>query len=130
MSGFPVDEQTLRLVQAAVALGPAAVGDLLADMDVGDEVVGLITALVAEVRSLRAAVQFQDAAVQRGRREALQRARDALVEELRGAPFDLPEPRFRTYVGGLARARRVLEEQFRVALVEEEQAVIDSAVSG
>ncbi len=45
----------------------------------------------------------------RGRRQAYQTIRAALATELRGAPYNAPGRTQLTYVGGLARARRIAE---------------------
>lgn len=60
----------------------------------------------------------------RGRREAYQTIRADLSRELRGAPYNAPPQAQLTYVGGLARARRLAERLYRTALNAEEDLVI------
>ncbi len=62
----------------------------------------------------------------RARREGLAAVRAALTRELKQAPFNTPDISTQnTYVGGLARARRLVEALYRAALTAEERAVID-----
>lgn len=56
----------------------------------------------------------------RGRREAYGTIRAALARELRGAPHNAPPQSQLTYVGGLARARRIAERLYRYANNAEE----------
>ena len=60
----------------------------------------------------------------RARRETLARVRAELARELRGAPHNAPAQSQLTYVGGLARARRLVETRYRSALTAEEQIVM------
>ena len=61
----------------------------------------------------------------RARRETFAALRAELVAELRGAPHNAPARSQLTYVGGLARARRLVEARYRSALAAEEQIVMD-----
>ena len=61
----------------------------------------------------------------RARREALAQVRAELAAELRGAPHNAPAQAQLTYVGGLARARRLVEVSYQAALADEEQIVMD-----
>jgi hypothetical protein len=61
----------------------------------------------------------------RARREALAQVRAELAAELRGAPYNAPARAQITYVGGLARARRLVEDRYQAALSAEEQIVMD-----
>lgn len=61
----------------------------------------------------------------RARREAFDTARRALAAELRGAPHNAPANSQLTYVGGLARARRILERLYVASAAAEEHLVLD-----
>jgi hypothetical protein len=60
----------------------------------------------------------------RARRETLDDVRAELSRELRGAPNNAPPQTQFTYVGGLARARRMIERRYRQALDAEETIVM------
>lgn len=132
---FPTDDQTLELLHAALHPGPGAertsVGDLLelyGQMHGGRAYHSndVIAALLAALRDLRAVAGPTELAVARGRREAYAVVRAELARELRGAPYNAAGRIQVTYVGGLARARRIVERLFRDALDAEERLVIDS----
>lgn len=61
----------------------------------------------------------------RGRRQAYADLRTELSRELRGAPHNAPPQSQLTYVGGLARARRMVEQLYRAANDAEEALVLD-----
>lgn len=60
----------------------------------------------------------------RGRREAYETIRTALATEQRGAPYNAPARTQVTYIGGLARARRIVEGLFWEASAAEEALVM------
>lgn len=138
MAAFPTDDQTLGLLQAALNPGPDAdrtsVNDLIelyGDMaGTSFHVNDVLGALLAEVVAHRALAGPTMLAVARGRREAYAAARTELRNELRGAPGNAPPQSQLTYVGGLARARRMLERLYQGALADEERLVLGSAERG
>jgi hypothetical protein len=69
-------------------------------------------------------------AAARGRRQALAAVRAVLASELRGAPYNAPGRSQLTYVGGLARARRIVEGLYRQAALAEEDLVLGADSAG
>lgn len=65
----------------------------------------------------------------RGRREAFEYIRVALTRELRGAPYNASPQAQLTYIGGLARARRMAERLYRQACEAEETLVLADSES-
>lgn len=65
--------------------------------------------------------------IARTRRETLARVHAEISRELRGAPHNAPPQAHVTYVGGLSRARRLVQHLYRAALHEEEEIVMDGS---
>lgn len=133
MPVFPTDDQTLQLLDKVLHPGPGAertsvtdLVELYADMaGVPFHINDVVDALLTELRELRVLAGPTALAEARGRREAYEKARAAIRAELLGAPLNAPPQSQLTYVGGLARARRMVEALYQQAQDDEEQLVMD-----